>query len=175
MEDDNVGLTIESLSNYLALLFSNLLLTSKRVTTSGDAFTNIVKNEVLFNEILKKLEHTRIGGIEQYHTDTVSDPKKALSGPVTEVCCAYLIVFQHNLNGTLTLFGATVAILKDPTPQNRETFETHAKMFVELTEGKWTYGWSVEDANTAIIISAWDSIEVRITTWCIAYSDLLDA
>jgi hypothetical protein len=55
-----------------------------------------------------------------------------------------------------------VVSLKDPTPENRNTFERLAKLFGELTEGKWTYGWTVEDSNKALTTSAWgDSIEVR--------------
>ena len=53
--------------------------------------------------------------------------------------------------------------LKDPTPENREAFETLAKEFEKLTEGKWTYGWSGEDSNKAIILAAWDSVEVRFS------------
>jgi len=56
-----------------------------------------------------------------------------------------------------------VLTLKDPTPENREAFETLAKEFEKLTEGKWTYGWSGEDSNKAIILAAWDSVEVRFS------------
>ena len=52
-----------------------------------------------------------------------------------------------------------VATLK--SPENREAFEAIAKSFVKVTEGKWTYGWTGEDKNKAIVVSAWDSMKVR--------------
>lgn len=67
-----------------------------------------------------------------------------------------------------------MATLKDPTPDNREAFEAIADSFTSVAEGKWTYGWSVEDSNKAIILAAWDSIEVCFRdSRPDAYADLL--
>jgi len=49
----------------------------------------VVTNQELFHSIDAKMELCRIGEIEQYHTNPISDPRKALSGPVTEACGNY--------------------------------------------------------------------------------------
>jgi hypothetical protein len=53
-----------------------------------------------------------------------------------------------------------VVTLKNPTPENKVTFDAMAKNWAKSTEGKWTFGWTGEDSNKAIVISSWDSIEV---------------
>jgi hypothetical protein len=64
-----------------------------------------VKNEELFNTLLKKLEHARVGDIQQYHTNAVSDPKKAFVGPVTKVCCVYIFsLFFNNIQKPSLIF-----------------------------------------------------------------------
>jgi hypothetical protein len=54
-----------------------------------------------------------------------------------------------------------VISLKNPTSENKQTLEKIGEGFIEFTEGKWTYGWTGEDSNKAIVIAAWDSVEVR--------------
>jgi hypothetical protein len=53
-----------------------------------------------------------------------------------------------------------VVALKDPTPENRAAFEKIGNEFGKATGGKFTYGWTVEDNNKAMVLSAWDSLEV---------------
>ena len=50
--------------------------------------------------------------------------------------------------------------LKEPTPENKKAFETIANDYAKAREGKWTYGWSFQDNNKAVVIAAWDSVEV---------------
>jgi len=50
--------------------------------------------------------------------------------------------------------------LKNPTPENKQVFETVSTGFAKALEEKWTFGWSLEDSNKAVIIAAWDSVEV---------------
>lgn len=121
VEDNSVGITIQ-------------------LATSPDAFGAVVSNKELFDNILEKMLVSRVGDIEQYHTVTVSDPKPALSGPMTEVC---------------------LASLKNPTPENKAAFEKLGEAFIKASEGKWTYGWTPEDKNKALIIAAWDSVEAH--------------
>jgi hypothetical protein len=85
MEDNNVGITIESLSN-TSFAFSSTPLTMCQVANSSEDFKAIVSNEALFADILDKLKATRVGDkITQYHATPVTDPRPALSGPLTEV------------------------------------------------------------------------------------------
>jgi hypothetical protein len=57
---------------------------SFQAATSPEAFGAIVKNKELLDTIFQKMLVTRVGDVQQYHTVAVSDPKVALSGPVTE-------------------------------------------------------------------------------------------
>jgi hypothetical protein len=57
----------------------------KQVATSPEVFKNVVTNQELFEKIKKYYEITRVGDFRQIHAITISDPKKALSGPLTEV------------------------------------------------------------------------------------------
>jgi hypothetical protein len=62
--------------------------------------------------------------------------------------------------------------LKNPTPESRTAFENIGKTFAEVTGGKWTYGWTREDSNKAIVLGAWDSVEVSSQEHIIdAYSE----
>jgi hypothetical protein len=115
----------------------------------------------LFADILHKLEATRVGDkITQYHTTTVTDPAIALAGPVTEVGGTYLSSFDI-LPVTCKVFWIA-ATLKDPTPENRAALDMICKQFAEATKGKFTFGWTVKDNNKAIVLSAWDSVEVYL-------------
>ena len=64
----------------------------EQVATSPEAFKNVVTNTELFETLKKKFEVTRAGDFKQHHAITISDPKKALCGPLTEVCST---CFRH--------------------------------------------------------------------------------
>jgi hypothetical protein len=57
---------------------------SLQVATNPEALNGIVSNKDLYDKIMQKGEVARAGDVKLYHTITVSDPKKALVGPVTE-------------------------------------------------------------------------------------------
>jgi hypothetical protein len=142
-------------------IYSCFTIRTLAVATSGEAFKKIVTNEALFAEILDKLKVTRVGDkITQYHTKTVTDPEIALEGPVTEVGGTYLSSFD--ILSVTCKVSCIMATLRDPTPENRAAVDKVCKGFAEATKGKFTFGWTVEDNNKAIIISAWDSVEVYL-------------
>lgn len=58
------------------------------VATSPEAFLKAVENKELFGSIVDATQPCRIGGFDQYFTVAISDPAKALAGPVTEVASA---------------------------------------------------------------------------------------
>ena len=62
---------------------------SLQVATNPEAYKAAVGNKELFNKILEKGEAARVGKAEPYYTVPVSDPKKALCGPVTEFYGTY--------------------------------------------------------------------------------------
>ena len=66
-----------------------------QVATNPEAFKAVVSNKELFDKILQKGEVARVGGIEQFYTVPVGDPKKALGGPVTEFYGTYLTSKFH--------------------------------------------------------------------------------
>ena len=61
-----------------------------------------------------------------------------------------------------------MASLKDP--KNRKDFETHANALNKITGGKWTYGWSSEDNNKAIMVGAWKSLDVCFRNYINTYA-----
>ena len=60
------------------------------VATTPEAFLAVVNNKEQFGAILEKLSVTRASdAIDQNFFVAISDPFKALAGPVTEVSCSY--------------------------------------------------------------------------------------
>jgi hypothetical protein len=59
------------------------------VATTPEAFLAVVNDAELYPRILKAMEVTRVGEIEHFFFVPVSDPFKALVGPVTEITSAF--------------------------------------------------------------------------------------
>jgi hypothetical protein len=55
-----------------------------------------------------------------------------------------------------------VFTVKEPIAQNKQAVEALTKEWNEDMQGSLTFGWTFENPNKGFVISAWDSIEVRI-------------
>jgi hypothetical protein len=139
------------LANY-SLAFE-FYLTSAQVATSPEALAVVVGNKELFGEIMDKA--SAVDDIQQYHVVAVSDPKLALSGPVTEVCRTWFSPTVLHCS-----YWCRRIVITVKNPETKATVEGIVNSFVKIAEGKYTYGWTAEDSNKAIVIASWDSVEV---------------
>jgi hypothetical protein len=113
-------------------------LISSEVATSAEAFEAVFENKELFASFLSKTEPARVGDLLGHcSANTVGDPRKALGGPLTDICRTYFVVPWTCAH----LSSSLVATLNDPTPENKEAFQRAAQTCIKARDGKWTYGW----------------------------------
>jgi hypothetical protein len=91
MQNDKVAFSIQRLFKLFHWQAVWNLISFYQVISSPESFKAFVTDEELAEKTKTKLEVARVGQAERYHAKTVTDAKKALSGPVTEVCSMYFL------------------------------------------------------------------------------------